>query len=292
MMKRKTRKIIKGVFLYLAVALILISVLLPFFWMVSSSFKPTLEIQAADIKTPGQEPSWIPRSPTLENYITVNKVVKIADYFKNSIIISLGTMIFCLLIAVLAGYSISRFNFPGRTPYTISVLSTQMFPGILFLIPYFVIFIGITNITGLPMRNTYWGMIFTYTSFALPFSIWMLRGYLNTIPREIDEQAQIDGCTKVGALFRVILPLAKPGLAAIAIYGFMMAWGEVLFASVLTGKDTTTVSIGILRYITTQENRWGGMMAACVLVSLPVLAFFTLVQKYMISGLTAGAIKE
>ena len=292
MMKRKTRKIIKGVFLYLAVALILISVLLPFFWMVSSSFKPPLEIQAADVKTPGQEPTWIPRRPTLENYITVNKVVKIADYFKNSIIISLGTMIFCLLIAVLAGYSISRFNFPGRTPYTIAVLSTQMFPGILFLIPYFVIFIWITNTTGLPMRNTYWGMIFTYTSFALPFSIWMLRGYFNTIPREIDEQAQIDGCTKVGALFRVILPLAKPGLAAIAIYGFMMAWGEVLFASVLTGKDTTTVAIGILRYITTQENRWGGMMAACVLVSLPVLAFFTLVQKYMISGLTAGAIKE
>lgn len=292
MMKRKTRKIIKGVFLYLAVALILISVLLPFFWMVSNSFKSTLEIQAADIKTPGQEPSWIPRSPTLENYITVNKVVKIADYFKNSIIISLGTMIFCLLIAVLAGYSISRFNFPGRTAYTVSVLSTQMFPGILFLIPYFVIFMWITRITGLPMRNTYWGMIFTYTSFALPFSIWMLRGYFNTIPREIDEQAQIDGCTKVGALFRVILPLAKPGLAAIAIYGFMMAWGEVLFASVLTGKDTTTVAIGILRYITTQENRWGGMMAACVLVSLPVLAFFTLVQKYMISGLTAGAIKE
>jgi len=292
MMKRKTRKIIKGVFLYLAVALILISVLLPFFWMVSSSFKPTLEIQAADIKTPGQEPSWIPRSPTLENYITVNKVVKIADFFKNSIIISLGTMIFCLLIAVLAGYSISRFNFPGKTPYTVSVLSTQMFPGILFLIPYFVIFMWITRITGLPMRNTYWGMIFTYTSFALPFSIWMLRGYFNTIPREIDEQAQIDGCTKVGALFRVILPLAKPGLAAIAIYGFMMSWGEVLFASVLTGKDTTTVAIGVLRYITTQENRWGGMMAACVLVSLPVLAFFTLLQKYMISGLTAGAIKE
>jgi len=291
MMKRKTRKIIKGVFLYLAVALILISVLLPFFWMVSSSFKPPLEIQASDIKTPGQEPTWIPRRPTLENYITVNKVVKIADYFKNSIIISLGTMIFCLLIAVLAGYSISRFNFPGRTPYTISVLSTQMFPGILFLIPYFVMFISITNITGLPMRNTYWGMIFTYTSFALPFSIWMLRGYFNTIPREIDEQAQIDGCTKAGALFRVILPLAKPGLVAIAIYGFMMAWGEVLFASVLTGKDTTTVAIGVLRYITTQENRWGGMMAACVLVSLPVLAFFTLLGKYMISGLTAGATK-
>ncbi|MCJ7666064.1 MAG: carbohydrate ABC transporter permease, partial [Actinobacteria bacterium] len=138
---------------------------------------------------------------------------------------------------------------------------------------------------------TYWGMIFTYTSFALPFSIWMMRGYFNTIPREIDEQAQIDGCTKAGALFRVILPLAKPGVAAIAIYGFMISWGEVLFASVLTGKDTTTVAIGVLRYITTQENRWGGMMAACVLVSLPVLVFFTIVQKYMVSGLTAGAIK-
>lgn len=292
MMKRRMRKIIKRVFLYLAIALILTSVLLPFFWMVSNSFKSTLEIQASDIKTPGQEPSWIPRRPTLENYLTINKVVKIADYFKNSLIISVATMLFCLIIGVLAGYSISRFNFPGRNPYTISVLSTQMFPGILFLIPYAVIFIGITQVTGLPMRNTYWGMIFTYTSFSLPFSIWLLRGYFNTIPREIDEQAQIDGCTRVGALFRVILPLAKPGLIAVGIYGFMMAWGEILFASVLTGNETTTVAIGILRYITTQENRWGGMMAACVLVSLPVLAFFTLLQKYMISGLTAGAIKQ
>ncbi len=291
-MNTRIKKIIKRVFFYLTIALVLAWVLMPFFWMVSGSFKSTLEIQASDIKTAGQEPTWIPRRPTLENYLTVNKVVKIADYFKNSVIISLGTMIFCLIIAVLAGYSISRFRFPGRSPYTVAVLSTQMFPGILFLIPYAVMFIGVTRLTGLPMRNTYWGMIFTYTSFALPFSIWMLRGYFNTIPREIDEQAQIDGCNKIGALFRVIIPLAKPGLIAVGIYGFMMAWGEILFASVLTGKDTTTLAIGILRYITTQENRWGGMMAACVLTSLPVLAFFTLLQKHMISGLTSGALKE
>lgn len=290
-MKGKTRKIIKRVFLYLAVAVILISVLLPFFWMVSCSFKGQLEIQASNISIPGKEPTWIPRKPTLENYATVNKTVKILDYFKNSIIISLGTMIFCLLIASLAGYSLSRFAFPGRAFYATTVLSTQMFPGILFLIPYFVMFIWIRRNIGLPMRDTYWGMIFTYTSFALPFSIWMLRGYFNTIPREIDEQAQIDGCTRAGALFRVILPLARPGIAAVGIYGFMMAWGEVLFASILTGKHTKTVAIGILRYITTYDAHWGGMMAACILVTLPVMIFFTLLGKQLVRGLVAGATK-
>jgi multiple sugar transport system permease protein len=288
---RKIIKKIKRVFLYLVVVVILISVLMPFFWMVSGSFKTRLEIQASDTKIPGKEPSWIPRRPTLRNYVTVNKEVKILDYFKNSIVISLGTMFFCILIAVMAGYSISRFAFPGRSVYTVSVLSTQMFPGILFLIPYFVMFIWIRKNIGLPMRNTYWGMIFTYTSFALPFSIWILRGYFNTIPREIDEQAQIDGCTRVGALFRVIVPLAKPGITAVGIYAFIMAWNEILFASVLTGKDTTTVAIGLLKYITAQEARWGGMMAACVLVSLPVLAFFTVLQKQFVRGLVAGAMK-
>lgn len=290
-MNRKIERVIKRVFLYFAVIIILISVLLPFIWMLSGSFKTRLEIQASDSKIPGKEPSWIPRKFTLDNYRTVNKEVKILDYFKNSIIISLGTMFFSVIIAILAAYSVSRFSFLGRTTYSVAVLSTQMFPGILFLIPYFVMFIWIRRTIGLPMRNTYWGMIFTYTSFALPFSIWMLRGYFNTIPREIDEQAQIDGCTKVGALFRVIIPLAKPGIAAVGIYGFIMAWNEVLFASVLTGNETTTVAIGILRYITAQEARWGGMMAACLLVSLPVLIFFTLLQKQIVSGLVAGATK-
>jgi len=290
-MNRKIERVIKRVLLYFAVIIILISVLIPFIWMLSGSFKTRLEIQASDSKISGKEPSWIPRKFTLDNYRTVNKEVKILDYFKNSIIISLGTMFFSVIIAILAAYSVSRFSFLGRTTYSVAVLSTQMFPGILFLIPYFVMFIWIRRTIGLPMRNTYWGMIFTYTSFALPFSIWMLRGYFNTIPREIDEQAQIDGCTKVGALFRVIIPLAKPGIAAVGIYGFIMAWNEVLFASVLTGNETTTVAIGILRYITAQEARWGGMMAACLLVSLPVLIFFTVLQKQIVSGLVAGATK-
>jgi len=290
-MNRKIERVIKRVFLYFAVIIILISVLTPFIWMLSGSFKTRLEIQASDSKIPGKGPSWIPRKFTLDNYRTVNKEVKILDYFKNSIIISLGTMFFSVIIALLAAYSVSRFSFLGRTTYSVAVLCTQMFPGILFLIPYFVMFIWIRRTIGLPMRNTYWGMIFTYTSFALPFSIWMLRGYFNTIPREIDEQAQIDGCTKVGALFRVIIPLAKPGIAAVGIYGFIMAWNEVLFASVLTGNETTTVAIGILRYITAQEARWGGMMAACLLVSLPVLIFFTFLQRQIVSGLVAGATK-
>lgn len=119
----------------------------------------------------------------------------------------------------------------------------------------------------------------------------MLRNFLDSIPREIDEQAQIDGCTPFGALMRVILPLSKPGIAAVGIYSFIMAWNEVLFATVLTGRETKTVALGLLEYITAQQARWSGMMAACILVSIPVLILFSFMQKYIIEGLVAGATK-
>lgn len=285
------RRLAAGVLFYLAVAFVLAVVLVPYGWMVSGSFKSTRELQASDVTRPGLEPSWIPRQPTLENYRNVNRTVRILDYFRHSLVISGGTMLLATALAFLAAYSLSRFSFPGRQPYIVSVLATQMLPGILFLIPYFVMFTWVDRHLGVRLRDTYPGMIFTYTSFALPFSIVMLRSFLDTIPLELDEQAQIDGASRLRTLFSVILPLATPALAAVAIYSFIMGWNEVLFASVLTGRNTKTVAIGLLEYITAQEARWTGMMAACIVTTFPVVVLFTLMQRYIVSGLVAGATK-
>lgn len=287
----RAAKILGRFGLYTAILAVLAVVLLPFLWMVSGSFKTTLEIQSADVTNPDLEPRWIPRRFTLENYEKVNATVRIMDYFRNSLIISLGTMVAGIALSLMAAYALSRYAFWGRGIYTMSLLVTQMFPGISFLIPYFVLFVWLGKITGLPLKNTYFGLILTYTSFSLPFSVLMLRNYLESIPREIDEQAAIDGCSPWGTLFRIILPLAKPGIAAVAIYSFIMAWNELLFASVLTGQDTKTVSLGLLEYITAQQARWAGMMAACIIVSLPVLVLFTTMQKQIVEGLVAGATK-
>lgn len=286
-----TKEVVLRILLYLGVFLVLVIVLVPYLWMVSGSFKTSLEIQAADVTRPDLEPRWIPRTFTLENYAKINKTVPMLDYFRNSIIISLGTMFFSIIISITAAYALSRYNFKGKTAVTLGVASTQLFPGIAFLIPYFILFTLINRYFGIQLRNTYPGMILTYTTFAIPFSILMLRNFLDTVPREIDEQAQIDGCSPLGALFRVIIPLSAPGVVAVGIYSFIMAWNEVLFASILTGRATKTVAVGILEYITQQQSRWSQMMAACIIISIPVLLLFTFMQRYIVEGIVSGATK-
>lgn len=286
-----TKEVVLRILLYLGVFLVLVIVLVPYLWMVSGSFKTSLEIQAADVTRPDLEPRWIPRTFTLENYAKINKTVPMLDYFRNSIIISLGTMFFSIIISITAAYALSRYNFKGKTAVTLGVASTQLFPGIAFLIPYFILFTLINRYFGIQLRNTYPGMILTYTTFAIPFSILMLRNFLDTVPREIDEQAQIDGCSPLGALFRVIIPLSAPGIVAVGIYSFIMAWNEVLFASILTGRATKTVAVGILEYITQQQSRWSQMMAACIIISIPVLLLFTFMQRYIVEGIVSGATK-
>ena len=186
------------------------------------------------------------------------------DYFVHSLIIS-GYGVRTPL--AFAAHALSR-SFPGRNVYIAAVLSTQMLPGILFVIPYFILFTWINHRFGIQLRDTYPGMILTYTSFALPFSIVMLRSFLDAIPTELDEQAAIDGASRVRTLFSVIFPLARPGLVSVGIYSFIMGWNEILFASVLTGRRTKTVAIGLLEYITAHEARWTMMMPP-IIVSTP-----------------------
>lgn len=258
-------------------------VLLPVYVMVSSSLKPLQDVSGKF--------QWVPSGITVRPYFDIWKTVPLADYFVNSLIVA-GTATVCsVVIAVFAAYAVSRYNFRGKRLFTVTVLSTQMFPGILFLLPLFLIYVNIGNVTGIELFGSRAGLIITYLTFSLPFSIWMLIGYFDSVPRDLDEAAKVDGCGPLGALFRVIVPAAIPGIVAVAVYAFMTAWGEVLFASVMTNDTTRTLAVGLQGYSTQNDVYWNQIMAASLVVSVPVVAGFLLLQRYLVTGLTAGAVK-
>ncbi|MBO1332891.1 carbohydrate ABC transporter permease [Streptomyces sp. VRA16 Mangrove soil] len=258
-------------------------VLLPVFVMVSSSLKPLPDVQGKF--------RWIPSGLTIRPYIDIWKTVPLAKYFVNSLIVAGAATVCSVIIAVFAAYAVSRYRFRGKRVFTVTVLSTQMFPGILFLLPLFLIYVNIGNATGIALFGSRGGLILTYMTFTLPFSIWMLIGYFESVPRDLDEAALVDGCGPLGALFRIIVPAAIPGIVAVAVYAFMTAWGEVLFASVMTNDDTRTLSVGLGAYANLNDVYWNQIMAASLVVSVPVVAGFLLLQRYLVTGLTAGAVK-
>ncbi|MFJ5230015.1 carbohydrate ABC transporter permease [Kitasatospora sp. NPDC088391] len=251
--------------------------------MLSSSLKPLQDVQG-----PWR---WIPSHLTFRPYLDIWKTVPLAKYFVNSLIVAGSATGLSVLIALLAGYAVSRYRFRGKKVFTITVLSTQMFPGILFLLPLFLIFVNIGNSTGIALYGSRGGLILTYLTFSLPFSIWMLAGYLDSIPRDLDEAAAVDGCGPIRTLVQIIVPAALPGIIAVAVYAFMTAWGEVLFASVMTNDQTRTLAVGLQGYATQTDVYWNQVMAASLVVSLPVVAGFLLLQRYLVAGLTAGAVK-
>jgi len=263
--------------------LLTVFALAPVFVMISSSLKPLQDVQGPF--------RWIPSEVTLRPYIDIWSTVPLWDYFVNSTIVSLCATVFSVVIAIFAAYAVSRYRFRGRRVFTMTVLATQMLPGILFLLPLFLIFVNIGDATGIALHGTRGGLILTYLTFSLPFSIWMLVGYFDSIPRELDEAAAMDGCGPLRTLLQIIVPAAVPGIIAVSVYAFMTAWGEVLFASVLTNDTTRTLAIGLKGYATQYDVYWNQVMAASLVVSVPVVAGFLLLQRYLVTGLTAGAVK-
>ncbi|NRD25292.1 carbohydrate ABC transporter permease [Frigoribacterium sp. VKM Ac-2836] len=271
------------VFRFFGLAFLSLVVVIPLYVVLTTSIKPLADVQGLF--------TWIPSRVTLEPYVQIWQTVPLASYFKNSLIVTISATVLSVAMAVLAAYSLARMRFRGQRSFSLVVLSTQMFPGILFLLPLFLIFVQIQRTIGVQLTGSYLGLIITYMTFSLPFSIWMLTGYFASIPKELEEASMIDGTGRLGALFRVVIPVAKPGIIAVAVYAFITAWGEVLFASVLTSKDTRTLSIGLRAYASQQDVYWNQLMAASVVVSLPVLIGFMLVQKHLITGLSSGAVK-
>lgn len=255
----------------------------PLYTIVISSIKPLGDVRSTF--------HWIPSHVTFQPYVDIWKTIPLGHYFVNSLIVSVSATVCSVVIAIFAAYAISRYRFRGRSAFTITVLATQMFPGILFLLPLFVIFVNIEKSMGIALYGTYPGLIITYLTFSLPFSIWMLVGYFNAIPRELEEAAMVDGATPIGALFRVLIPVSLPGIVAVAIFAFITAWGEVLFASVLTTDATTTLAIGLRNYASQSNVYWNQLMAAAIVVSLPVVIAFLAMQRYIVGGLTAGGVK-
>ncbi|MEV6548225.1 carbohydrate ABC transporter permease [Streptomyces sp. NPDC051597] len=258
-------------------------VLLPVYVMASSSLKPLKDVSGRF--------RWLPSGLTVRPYLDIWKTVPLAKYFVNSLIVAGAATVLSVAVAVLAAYAVSRYRFRGKRVFTVTVLSTQMFPGILFLLPLFLIFVNVGNTTGVALYGSRGGLILTYLTFSLPFSIWMLIGYLDSVPRDLDEAAMVDGCGPLGALLRVVVPAAVPGIVAVAVYAFMTAWGEVLFASVMTNDTTRTLAVGLQGYATQNDVYWNQVMAASLVVSVPVVAGFLLLQRYLVAGLTAGAVK-
>jgi multiple sugar transport system permease protein len=267
----------------IVLTLLTVFTLVPVYVMISSSLKPLQDVQGVF--------RWIPSGLTVRPYIDIWHTIPLAHYFLNSVIVSTTATVCSVVVAVFAAYAVSRYRFPGRRLFTVTVLSTQMIPGILFLLPLFLIFVNIGNSTGIALYGSRGGLILTYLTFSLPFSIWMLVGYFDSIPRDLDEAAMTDGCGPLGALFRVVVPAAVPGIVAVAVYAFMTAWGEVLFASVMTNDSTRTLAVGLQGYSTQYDVYWNQIMAASLVVSVPVVAGFLLLQRYLVVGLTAGAVK-
>jgi multiple sugar transport system permease protein len=264
-------------------ALLTLFVLTPIYAMVSSAAKPLRDVQNTF--------TWWPSRPTLQAFVDMWRTVPLGRYLVNSLVVSSVAALVSVAVAIFAAFAISRYRFRGRATFSVTVLSTQMFPGILFLLPLFVIYVNVGNATGVQLYASRTGLVITYLTFSLPFSIWMLVGYFDSIPRGLDEAAQVDGAGPLRTLVSVILPTAAPGIVAVAVYAFMTAWGEVLFASVMTDESSRTLAIGLRGYATQYQVYWNQVMAASLVVSVPVVAGFLFLQRYFIAGLTAGAVR-
>jgi multiple sugar transport system permease protein len=267
------------------VALALVVPLLPIFWMLVTSFKPQPEI----FRLP---PTVLPLAPTLKNYAaivggTLATSINFLKYFRNSFVVALGTVITTLVFSTPAAYAFSRVPFRGKRSFIYVVLVSQMLPVVLILIPLYRAAIS------LRLVSTYLGLIIPYLMFTLPFSIWMLKGYFDTIPRELDEAAKVDGCTRMQAMLRVILPNVKPGLTATAIVTFIMAWDEYIISLTMMDKNSMrTLPVGMIQtFVGEFTIKWGEMMAASVMATVPVVLLFVFLSRYLIGGLVAGAVK-
>ena len=253
----------------------------PFLWMISTSLKTNTEAYAIP-------PTWWPNAPTLEEgYGKVVLWTNFPRYFMNSTIISLGTALLSAFIGALAGYGFSRFWFRGRTVLIGVILATQMLPGVLLVGPYF------KMLAKVHLYNTYPGLILAFTTITLPFSTWMMKGFTDTVPEELDQAAMVDGCSRLGAFLRVILPAIAPGMVATIIFAFLLAWGDLLWVLCLTSTDSmSTVTLGLSRLVTQFRIIWPQLMAGSVIGALPPVILYLVLQNYLIKGLTGGAVKE
>lgn len=266
---------------YLVLASAVICALLPIYWMVTISLKTEVDQFAAP-------PKWVSFSPTLAHYKNAFGERSFGQYLATSATVSVLSTICALVLGTLAAYGLARFRWPRRmnTRLSLWILSTRMFPPIVTAIPLFLL------MRDLFLLDSIAALVIAYTAFNLPFVVWMMRGFFLELPKELEEAALVDGDSRLGALRRVILPLAAPGLAATAVFCLIVCWNEFLFALILTQTDAAmTLPVGIAGRVTQYEIEWGVMSAAGAVAMIPIMVFALAVQRYLVRGLSLGAVK-
>jgi multiple sugar transport system permease protein len=263
---------------YFLLTILAIAVTFPFMWIISSSLKGNIEVIA-------YPPTLVPKAVTVSAYLTIFRDYAFAKYFMNSFIIATGATALSLIVGSFAAYSFSRLRFPGDQLFLLSLIGALMVPSIVLIIPIYVIL----NAAGL--IDTHIGIILANCSYCIPLVAWMMRGFFSTIPSDLEDAGIIDGCSYLGVLFKIIMPLSAPGLAASAIFIFLIVWNEFLFALVFTMESAKTLPVITSEFIGVFEISWNQLAAAAVTTSIPILVFILIFQRRLISGLTQGAIK-
>ncbi|WP_026621387.1 multiple sugar transport system permease protein (plasmid) [Ensifer sp. WSM1721] len=266
---------------YFAMAVALFITVFPVYWLAVNSFKLDIDIFAVP-------PVWFDFSPTLKHYEAAFIGQPFLIYAFNSLVIAVATTVISLIFGTMAGYALARFHYPGRWRYQISfwILSTRMMPPIVTIIPLFIFF------NFFDLLNTTLAVVVAYTAFNLPFVTWMMKSYFQDLPPELEEAAMVDGDTRWGAFIRIALPLARPGIAATAIFSLILAWNEFLLALILTQTDRSmTLPVGISGRVTQYTTHWGEISAAGFLASVPIIIFALIVQRHLVRGISFGAVK-
>ena len=281
MTRRRSMLAIVTMAKYILLGAMALFFLFPIYWLVATAFKTQAEMFA-------RPPVWWPAQLTFEHFRAILFESSLGRMAWNSVVVSVGSTLLALVTGTMGAYSLSRFRLPWRMNHHLSfwILSTRMFPPIVSILPLFIIF------RGMNLVDTKFALILAYGVFNLPFVVWMMKGFFDEVPRELEESALVDGDTHFGAFRRIVLPLVRPGLAATAVFCLIVAWNEFLFALVLTQSDAAlTLPVGIANQVTQYEIRWGAMSAAGVLAAIPLFVFALLVQKHLVRGLSYGAVK-
>ena len=265
--------------LYAGGLILLVVGAFPLFWMLSTSLKPSAEIFA----TP---PRLVPAHPTLENFVRLFSDTSFLTFFRNSALVSLATVALTLGVSAPGAYGLTRFSFAGREKVAGLILTTYMFAPVMIIIPFYIL------VKQLGIVNTRLALVLSYTTFCLPFCLWLLRAFFESIPLELEEAALVDGAGRGRAVWHVVLPLALPGLIAAAIFTFILAYNDFLFALVLiTSEELKTLPVGVNDLFNATIVDWGMIMAAGVMITAPAVVFFAAVQRYLVQGWGAGGVK-
>jgi len=279
-MKKRKKLSLINIIIYIMLIIASLGILIPVLWMLSTSLKADGEIFSLPLR-------WITTRLTFESFLRMWVRYPFIYYFRNSIVVVCISTITSVFFSTLAGYGASRFRFKSKNAFLLFLLFTQMFPFVMLLVPYYQL------LKTFGMTNSLTGLTIVYISFTIPFCTWMMKGYFESIPKELDDAAAIDGCGKLRTLFQVIFPLAVPGVVATAIYSFIAGWNEYMFASVLTSSEKMrTVAVGVASLIDVQNIVWNDMMASSLIASIPLIIIFIVLQRYFIGALIAGAVKQ